>query len=688
MTELELTGCPFQPLTAYLKALAVLRLISEQADTSARGHWTNRYFVLESELDREALIDFFLTRYKPTPVLAPWNGGSGFYPKDRKIGIGAIQKSKEERFGDYRRDLEAVASIVKKTGVDKGASKAEEDQRRTDILRECRNTLSDQCVSWLDAAIAIAADESRSFAPILGTGGNEGRLDYTNNFMENIAKLLISPDKKMPVRALLENALFDTQSGGLQDLAVGQYDPGRAGGFNQGNGIEAKSVANPWNAVLTVEGAAAWAGGIYRKQGISYRSFLCSPFTVRPSAVGYGSVADKDETTARAEIWTPLWDKAARYGEIRSLLREGRAAVNGGVARSGLEFAQAAASLGVDRAIPAFMRYSLVKRRGDSYIALPTGRFRVEYRSTADRIRELTPFVERANYEAKGGQSETPNSWPPLKRAVEEAIFKTLLRGDAQSLVDVASAFGAMHRWLLLRGRVVPWKGKLNAGWIQQCAICPEGRVAGALAGLWSTEAGGLLENTTAGKTRFSWIGRDLPSRLLMTLRRRTLDGQSLKQSPFRSARCAWPSDVAAFLDGSLDDELIESLMFAFVLIGGGEIRNPAHEDPEQCLRWPAYCLLKQLFAAEEIETPKGRVLLRPDPRIPALLAAGRSDEATDVALRRLRVSGLIPTVREGERRNSGDTLRLGAALLIPVWGLERLRASVVERTRFDLVES
>jgi len=50
--------------------------------------------------------------------------------------------------------------------------------------------------SGWDAAVGISAEDKRAFAPILGTGGNEGRLDYTNNFMEYVADLLIAPDAK------------------------------------------------------------------------------------------------------------------------------------------------------------------------------------------------------------------------------------------------------------------------------------------------------------------------------------------------------------------------------------------------------------------------------------------------------------------------------------------------------------
>lgn len=257
MSRLLLSGCSFQPLASYLKGLGVFRLVSMQADPNAAGRWSQIGFELESGLDRERLISFFLDCYRPTPVLAPWNGGSGFYPKDRKVGIEAITSSRSERFSLYRNAIAIAESIVGRGGGAKSAAKSDEDKRREAILRLCRNELPDLSVDWLDAAIAISAEGSRAFAPILGTGGNEGRLDYTNNFMENCANLLLEPPSKKaktPIRELLENAIFDTPATGLQDIAVGQYNPGRAGGFNQGQGIESSAIANPWAVILTVEG--------------------------------------------------------------------------------------------------------------------------------------------------------------------------------------------------------------------------------------------------------------------------------------------------------------------------------------------------------------------------------------------------------------------------------------------------
>jgi len=61
-------------------------------------------------------VDFFLNRYQPTPVLAPWNGGSGFFPKDNKEAINAISKSANTRFADYQSGISAAREFARFIG--------------------------------------------------------------------------------------------------------------------------------------------------------------------------------------------------------------------------------------------------------------------------------------------------------------------------------------------------------------------------------------------------------------------------------------------------------------------------------------------------------------------------------------------------------------------------------------------
>ncbi|MBI3798635.1 MAG: type I-U CRISPR-associated protein Csx17, partial [Deltaproteobacteria bacterium] len=108
MPELILSGCTPEPLMSYLKALGILRLVTEQADPEARGAWRAGVFVLASQFDESALMKFFLEEYSPTPIAAPWAGGSGFFGQDNRQAVDAIVASPLPRMQDYRALIEQV----------------------------------------------------------------------------------------------------------------------------------------------------------------------------------------------------------------------------------------------------------------------------------------------------------------------------------------------------------------------------------------------------------------------------------------------------------------------------------------------------------------------------------------------------------------------------------------------------
>ncbi len=102
MPPITLNGCAPIPLAHYLKALGVLRLVSEQMEVTARGSWLNDHLRLHFSADAAALVEFFIHSYRPTAVLAPWNGGSGFFPKDNDEALTAIEKGTAARLEPYR----------------------------------------------------------------------------------------------------------------------------------------------------------------------------------------------------------------------------------------------------------------------------------------------------------------------------------------------------------------------------------------------------------------------------------------------------------------------------------------------------------------------------------------------------------------------------------------------------------
>jgi CRISPR-associated protein Csx17 len=324
-----------------------------------------------------------------------------------------------------------------------------------------------------------------------------------------------------------------------------------------------------------------------------------------------------------------------------------------------LEFAQAACALGVDRGIDGFVRYSLLKRRGDSYIALPAGRFAVTQRRETDLVRELTPLLERVDSALR----KPPASYESLRRQVDETIYQLLLRGGTETLRDLAVAVGRWHRWILNSAKPIRLTASLTTLWLEALAEIPEARIAGALASIWDSAAGGFRDHLDRSSRQYSWRGADLPGRLTRTLERRLLDSADTTHNPLRSRYLASAADACRFVDGAVDDDLIEDLLYTFSLIKWDRQPNaPPHENK---VVWPVYCLLKHLFLPQPIAAPSGALLLRSDPRVLSLLSAGDIEGAADIALRRLQIAGLTPV--RATYRGGIDPQRLAAALFIPV---------------------
>lgn len=351
--ELELCGCTPEPLMSYLKSLGIFRLVSEQADPDAVACWHNDQFVLRSRLDEKGLVNFFLNDYRPTPIIGPWAGGSGFFGNDNRKAVDAIVNFESPRAVPYRRVIEQTNSILDKQDIKDKPS----DDVKKQLLRRYRREMPDQFVQWMDAAMVLQSD-GQAFAPVLGTGGNDGRMDFTQNFMQRLVALKLfdaKPSKES--ERLLQQSLLGRPTPGLGKAAVGQFSPGRAGGPNASQGMEGNPIDNPWDFVLMLEGSLLLAGSVVRRLGLASTDKAAFPFTVRARPVGEGAPTNEELNGTRGELWLPLWDCFASLTELETLFAEARAELSARPARDTVDFARAVAGLGVDRGIRSFTRY-------------------------------------------------------------------------------------------------------------------------------------------------------------------------------------------------------------------------------------------------------------------------------------------------------------------------------------------
>jgi CRISPR-associated protein Csx17 len=702
--EIVLHGCTPTPLASYLKALAVLRLVSEQAgDPDATGFWRNDVFVLRTRLTKDEVLEFFLQRYQPTPIVAPWNGGSGFFPKDNQDGIRAIEGSHGQRFQTYR----CVVASARKVLQIFALAESPKEERKVAFLTAVRNHAPEPLLRWLDASV-ILTDESPAYPPLLGTGGNDGRLDFTNNFMQRLTDVfdVTTGESRPEAGEMLRTALFGSPSATLVERAIGQFSPGNAGGPNAASGFEGAARINPWDFILMLEGAVLLAASAARRLESSNAAVLSAPFTVRSRLTTGGAAAFGDDSEARGEIWMPLWASPFCIEELISLFAEGRVALGARPARDGLDFARAVARLGVDRGIAAFQRYAFVMRSGKAFLATPLARVPVRRNLQADLIDELEQREWLASVQRYARDDKAPNAFRTAAARLDAALFALTQNPERTIVQKVLCELGRIEALCATsrntREAICFPVPALSSEWVRRADDgSPEFRIALALAAL-------SLPVEDNGKRRYlgfrphlapvaldaaswndnsrlaCWGTGPLTRNLAAVLHRRRLEAVRLNAEGelLRSRTGATLADVRLFLDGQTDDRRIAELLPGLACTDLSQLALP-EALLEVVPPLAAYALLKPFFTSESLLRAikiDGREWLPPDrnlrlpAEIPARLASGDIGNALENAWRRLRALGVKLPGRKPPRVAGVDGPRLLAALMIPLTFAETAR--------------
>jgi len=688
--EHVLHGCTPTPLASYLKALAVLRLVAEQAgDPDATGCWRNDVFVLRTRLSHDELLRFFLERYEPTPLVAPWNGGSGFYPKDNREGVQQFNSTSHTRFSQYRDVIELCRSIVSAHSP----LESPKAEHKHNFLQRMRGLAPDPLLRWMDAAV-ILSDEDPRYPPLLGTGGNDGRLDFTNNFMQRLGEVFDTSTGKSKTEAapLLLASLLGYPSSSLRGSAIGQFSPGSAGGPNASSGFEGGSRVNPWDFILMLEGAVMLAASAVRRLESSSTASMSAPFTVRSRAATVGGASAGDDADARGEIWMPLWATPYTIEELTALFSEGRATLGSRPVQDGLDFARAVARLGLDRGITAFQRYAFLQRSGKAFLATPMGRVAVRRNPQADLIDELDRREWLTRVRRYSRDDRAPNSFRALAAELDAALFTLTQRADRQVVERVVRVLGRLEiaaaRSNQVREHIAPVP-TLSAAWTRRLEDnTAEFRIAAALAGLsLRGERDGRIVHLglrphlapTAWGARgwdenshlVCWKSGGLEHNLPQLLRRRRLEAAKMTATGemLRSRAGATLLDVRAFLDRETNDGRIMELTQGLALIEAAEVE--AHRSNAPIALPPAYALLKPFFTPESVLLrlgwlPPERSLHLP-PEISARLEAEDPTRAVHLAWQRLRSLGVKLPGRQPPQLVGVSGQRLLAALMIPL---------------------
>lgn len=734
INEIVLRGCTPTPLASYLKALAVLRLVAEApvedgGDPEATGFWRNEVFVVRTKLNASDLRQFFLEHYCPTPVISPWNGRAGFLEgedgeiSERKgaVVVRTTLNTKGKRFVTYRRVLNRIAEVPvirelnlvraevkdleskkkKKVSYEDGVlkeKKALEGKLKAELLTNLRAVLDEEFLEWLDACVVLS--ERTIATPLLGSGGNEGSMDFSVNHLIALLEL-IDADRDAPksgASEAIEDALDGTSIVVTTTANPGFLSPFRVGGVNMTTGFSGGVGENAWNTVLMIEGALLFAATTTRKLDSASPAALSFPFVVEPVRAGHGGMEYAE--SARPEFWAPLWRKPVTVTELRALLAEGRSTIGSRRARTGLDMARAAASLGVDRGLSAFQRFGFFERRGKGYyVAAALSRFAVQRNSQADSIDDL----DRANWlnavQRYARDEDSPNAFRVAVYLLDSALFALTQEPRRETFQAVLQHIGRIEAILSISTKAheaiqmpVP---RLSLSWAinAQDSSSAEFSIATALAGLHMRSAGGhfvlharrhlaaVSEVTSMSGDRnweptsrvVTWGTGSLTNNLAALLHRRRLEAELAGTAGelLASATGATCADVLAFLDGETDDTHISELLSGLACVDLTDF--PLTNAHEAAVLPPAFALLKVFFTSEAMLRtlkwlPPDRTLPLPA-EIPARLSSGNVEAAVRIAWQRLRALGVKLPGRDPPHivATDKDGPRWLAALCIPL---------------------
>jgi CRISPR-associated protein Csx17 len=483
--------------------------------------------------------------------------------------------------------------------------------------------------SALELFAAHAVPHARvSFNPLLGSGGNAGRRDFSKGWQEAVEALAAATapvrkgrgKKKTAVGATNPTVTSDLRRAELKALLRGEpltwlLEKISAGSwfseatklYNSGQSPAREGQISPWAMVLACEGLAFLAGGASRRLGARARRVGAFPFVTQPAAPEAAGEAGR----IRGEVWTPIWERPMTLAEVKTLFSRGRAELGGRGALTPAAFATAIRKRGVDAGVAEFRRFTLGRTTSaNTFEPRLEARFDVDAGGTLSMaaaslaLERATALIEQRSFprDRKVGQRWR---YEGLRGPIETAVLNVAAEPNrpeaALALLDaIVRALDRIDRNRSFREAGVRWE-PLPLEWLPLLFVVErpglEARLALSLVsgfaaampfaafrfGMewirerngtreydWTTEPA-WFEHAKVAPARWVWGPGEVARVLSATLSRRLLEEGKLDETrtPPPAGRAPLPvaaSDLQRWLAGGLDESLLATWLSRLAL--------------------------------------------------------------------------------------------------------------------------
>lgn len=622
----------------------------------------------------------------------------------------------------YKHELEVISRVLKSTQKPVSPQDAEglkEEsgykrllaiaERRFKLLKErlilnCRRSWRGPHAQWLASAVVLDDQGSTIWPSLLGTGGNDRNLDFTNNWMQRLGQLFqISCETGSPLDSaprLLRWSFWRTPTCDLSTGAIGQFQPGASGGVNSSTGVEGQSVVDPWDFILMMEGALVFSSRATRRLSPSDLICASAPFAIRAHATGYASAGS--EKSQGGEQWMPIWRRPSSYADITSLYAEARVQLGRQPASRPLDAARAICRLGISRGVSHFNRFGYLERNGQSTFAVSLGRIRVNTNRFEHLIDDLAPWLERLQRKARDNFS--PTSLKIAERSLMDAVLDVLTNSDSvqsrstqwQSVLDAGLEIEGLQKdGIAIESGPIPplrpeWLSAINDNSVElRLAVAMasaaseydrQGYPVDSIRHHWLPLVPGRFpkfnksEKKLAKDPRVVMTGRDLLGDCAAVVERRIIDAEksakrSLPLVPHRNCGASL-EDIQQFLIGAVDDRKLFSLARALMAVQWNQVRKEhirSLETPTQhrtgILPDDSWLMLRLVHLPRSLN---GDRIVPVESSVTRLLRSGQSTRAIEIAKRRLQSVGIKSPVSFGYV-NQTTAQRWAAALVFPL---------------------
>ena len=477
-----------------------------------------------------------------------------------------------------------------------------------------------------------------SFNPLLGSGGNAGRRDFSAGWKRAVDALAARPKtgKGPGAKKVAESGGDVTPTSDawrseleafllghpltwlLEKLGAGSWFSEATKLYNNGQSAAREGQVSPWAMVLACEGLALLAGGASRRLGARTGAVGAFPFVTQPIAPSTAGEAGR----ILGEIWMPIWARPMTHAETATMFSRGRAELRGRGALTPAAFVTAIRKRGVDAGVSEFRRFTLGRTTStNTFEPRLEARFSLDVGSnTADtagsRVLEcVTALIQQPGFprDRKVGQRwRFEGLRGPIEASILDVAAYPASSDAAIALLDaITAALDRIDRNRSFREGKVRWN-PLPLGWLVSLFAeerpTAEARLALSLVSAfpialpfaafrfgveWAREKNGkygydwgtkpaYFEHSKIAPARWVWrpgelarvIGAVLSRRLLEEARR---DGTGTPRPSGRSHLPATTSQMSQWLSGDVDESLISAWLSRLALFDWRQVPQELH---------------------------------------------------------------------------------------------------------------